>query len=145
MHRFRPDSFVCLNVLEHIADDRTALVTMTAMLPPGGVIVLLVPAFEALYGPLDHNLGHYRRYDRKSIVEMAESVGLAVQTAQYINAAGFIGWWANSKIFHRETQSRAQIVFFDRFVVPVMSRIEQWIAPPFGQSVFAVLRKPASA
>jgi SAM-dependent methyltransferase len=142
--RFRPDSFVCLNVLEHIAEDRKALSAMAAMLSTGGVIVLLVPAFEALYGPLDYNLGHYRRYTRKSMVEMAESVGLTVKSARYINAVGFFGWWANSKIFRREAQSPKQIAFFDRFVIPVMSRIESGVSPPFGQSLFAVLQKPAA-
>lgn len=143
LDRFHPDSFVCLNVLEHIADDRKALSAMAAMLPPGGVIVLLVPAFEALYGPLDYNLGHYRRYTRRSMVETAESVGLSVKTARYFNAAGFFGWWANSKLFHRESQSQKQIVFFDRFVVPIMSRVERGLPPPFGQSLFVTLRKPA--
>jgi 2-polyprenyl-3-methyl-5-hydroxy-6-metoxy-1,4-benzoquinol methylase len=139
--RFRPDSVVCLNVLEHIADDRQALAAMAAMLSPHGVIVLLVPAFDSLYGPLDYNLGHYRRYTRKSLVETALSAGLAVEKARYINFAGFFGWWANAKIFRRQAQSQKQIVLFDRFVIPVMSRIERWIAPPFGQSLFVVLRK----
>ena len=65
--RFRPDSVVCLNVLEHIADDRAALGAMSEIVVPGGVIVLLVPAFDALYGPIDRNLGHYRRYRRRSL------------------------------------------------------------------------------
>jgi 2-polyprenyl-3-methyl-5-hydroxy-6-metoxy-1,4-benzoquinol methylase len=141
--RFQPDSFVCLNVLEHIPDDRKALSAMAGMLSPGGVVVLLVPAFEALYGPLDYNLGHYRRYTRKSMVQLAQSAGLAVKTAHYINFAGFFGWWANSKLFHRQAQSQLQIVFFDRFVLPVTSRIESLIPPPFGQSLFVVLRKAA--
>jgi len=143
LRRFQPDSVVCLNVLEHIAEDRKALSAMAGMLSPSGVVVLLVPAFEALYGPLDYNLGHYRRYTRKSIVQLAESAGLAVKTAQYINLAGFFGWWANSKLFHRQAQSQKQIVFFDRFVLPLTSRIESLISPPFGQSLFVVLRKPA--
>src|SRR5581483_1165961 len=42
---FRPDSCVCLNVLEHIADDRASLEAMSAVLPGGGVVVVLVPAF----------------------------------------------------------------------------------------------------
>jgi SAM-dependent methyltransferase len=142
--QFRPDSFVCLNVLEHIADDRKALSGMAAMLSPGGVVVLLVPAFEALYGPLDYNLGHYRRYRRRAIVDLAESVGLVVKTARYVNAAGFFGWWANARLFRRTVQSQAQILFFDRFVVPIASRIEEAIPPPFGQSLFVVLRKPGA-
>lgn len=142
--RFRPDSIVCLNVLEHVQDDRKALAAMAAMLSPGGVIVVFVPAFEALYGPLDHNLGHYRRYRRKPLLEMAKSAGLTVQTAHYVNAVGFLGWWANAKIFHLEAQSPPQIALFDRFVVPAVSRIEKHIPPPFGQSLFVVLRKPGA-
>src|SRR5271170_1749833 len=49
--RFRPDSCVCLNVLEHVHDDVAALRNMSSVLSPGGVIVLIVPAFPTLYGP----------------------------------------------------------------------------------------------
>jgi SAM-dependent methyltransferase len=143
LRRFRPDSCVCLNALEHIADDRAALAAMASILEPGGAIVLLVPAFESLYGPLDHNLGHYRRYTRKSMVQLAAAAGLEVKTARYMNVTGFFGWWANSHLFRRESQSAKQIEFFDRFVAPIMSRVEAAVPTPFGQSLFVALRKPA--
>jgi 2-polyprenyl-3-methyl-5-hydroxy-6-metoxy-1,4-benzoquinol methylase len=140
--RFRPDSCVCLNVLEHIEDDLQALGAMASILETGGVIVLLVPAFQALYGPIDRNLSHYRRYNRKSINTLAASAGLIVQKAHYMNIVGFLGWWTNSHIFRRQAQSELQIKIFDRYIVPVLSRIEGIAYPPFGQSLFAVLRKP---
>jgi hypothetical protein len=62
--RFHPDCCICLNALEHIEDDRQALHGMASILSAGGVVVLLVPAFPMLYGPIDSNLGHYRRYSR---------------------------------------------------------------------------------
>ena len=62
--RERADSCVCLNVLEHIEHDGAALMGMASVLVPGSAIVLLVPAFAALYGPIDRNLEHYRRYSR---------------------------------------------------------------------------------
>ena len=40
--RFQPDSCVCLNVLEHIADDRKALAAMASVLPAGGASVLAI-------------------------------------------------------------------------------------------------------
>src|SRR5262249_7085059 len=49
----RLDTVVCLNVLEHIRDDVGALRTMRALLVPGGRLVLLVPAYRALYGTMD--------------------------------------------------------------------------------------------
>ncbi len=142
--RFAPDSVVCLNVLEHIADDGEALRRMASILSPGGVIVLLVPAFPALFGPIDRNLGHYRRYTRKSLANLAEACGLHVRLAHFVNSLGFFGWWINARILRREEQSAAQIALFDRVAVPVMSRAEAWLPPPFGQSLLAVLERPTS-
>ena len=139
--RFQPDSCVCLNVLEHIEDDCGALRAMAGLLPAGGVIVLLVPAFLALYGPTDRNLGHYRRYDRRSLRKLAEAAGLHVKKLRYMNAVGFFGWWANARIWKREANSEAQIAFFDRFVAPWLSTVEDVVPSPFGQSLFAVLQK----
>ena len=141
--RFRPDSCVCLNVLEHIADDRSALARMASVLTPGGAIVLIVPAFPSLYGPIDRNLGHYRRYDRAAIRRLAAATGLHIRKLRFMNTAGFFGWWVNAKVLPREAQSSGQIGFFDRYIVPVMSRVEDWAPPPFGQSLLAVLQKPA--
>jgi SAM-dependent methyltransferase len=140
--RFHPDSCVCLNALEHIQDDRQALHGMASILGPGGVVVLLVPAFPALYGPIDRNLGHYRRYSRASIARLAGSTGLRIRKAHYMNALGFFGWWVNSHILKRAAQSERQIEIFDRYLVPLFSRLEGLTHPPFGQSLFVVLEKP---
>jgi hypothetical protein len=105
-------------------------------------VVLLVPAFPALYGPIDSNLGHYRRYSRGSLNRLADSAGLRIRKAHYMNAAGFFGWWVNSHILRRTAQSERQIEIFDRYLVPLMSRLEGMVQPPFGQSLFAVLGKP---
>lgn len=140
--RFLPDSCVCLNVLEHIEDDVATVRRMASLLVQGGVIVLLVPAFPSLYGPIDRNLGHWRRYTRGSIRRLARDTGLRLSKLRYVNVIGFFGWWANSHIFHREAQSPHQIEVFDRWVVPLQSRLESLVRPPFGQSLFVVLSRP---
>lgn len=140
--RFQPDSCVCLNVLEHIENDGAALARMGSILTPGGIIVLLVPAFQSLYGPIDRNLGHHRRYTKASLRVLAEAAGLEIKKLHYVNVPGFFGWWINSRILRREAQSEMQIEFFDRYILPLTSRIEAIVKPPFGQSIFAVFRKP---
>lgn len=139
-HRF--DSIACLNVLEHISDDLRMLESFREVLEPGGRVVLLVPAFQALYGPIDHYLGHYRRYTKASLAETARAAGLKPLTLRFINLIGFFGWWANAKLFRRTEQSGGQIAVFDRWIVPVQERAEEWVEPPVGQSIFAVLEKP---
>jgi len=142
VRQFELDSCVCLNVLEHIEDDVAALKSMASVLSPGGVIVLLVPAFPALYGPIDRNLEHHRRYTRRSLRDASQRAGLPLKRMRYVNMIGFFGWWANAHILKLEAQSEAQIEMFDRWFVPLISRIEERITPPFGQSLFAVLQRP---
>jgi hypothetical protein len=72
----------------------------------------------------------------------ARAAGLKIRKLRYMNTIGFFGWWANARILRREAQSERQIQIFDRFVVPLMSRLEDVARPPFGQSLFAVLQKP---
>lgn len=140
--RFHPDSCVCLNVLEHVADDAAGLRAMAGILPRGGKIVLLVPAFPALYGPIDRRLDHYRRYRRATIAALAAGAGLRIEMLRYMNLPGFFGWWINAHVFKRQEQSPLQIRVFDRALVPVISRLEEFASPPFGQSIFGVLVKP---
>jgi SAM-dependent methyltransferase len=139
---FRPDCCVALNVLEHIEEDGAALRAMGSVLTPGGVVVLMVPAFPALYGPIDRNLGHFRRYRRDSIRRLAEREGFGIRKLHYWNFAGFFGWWVNARVLKREVQSERQIRMFDRYLVPRMSALERVAQPPFGQSLLAVLEKP---
>ena len=141
LERYQPDSIACLNVLEHIRRDDLALRNMWQVLRPGGRAVLMVPAFEALYGEIDERLGHYRRYTRRSLATVASGAGFRVVRMKYMNFIGFFGWWVNARIFRRTEQSPEQIAFFDRYVVPVQSRVEEFLAPPIGQSLVAVLEK----
>jgi SAM-dependent methyltransferase len=141
LQSFRADSCVCLNVLEHIEDDRDALRRMASVLAPGGIVILIIPAFPSLHGPIDELLGHHRRYTRESISRLASEIKLSVTTSYYMNAVGFFGWWTNAHLLKRHAQSASQIEFFDRYIVPIASRVENWIHPPFGQSLFVVLKK----
>jgi len=137
----RPDSIVCMNVLEHVRDERLALQHMQQVLIPGGRAVFLLPAFESLYGPIDRNLGHFRRYSKRGWRALAESAGFRVIELRYFNLIGFFGWWTNAHIFQRQELSEWQIHLFDRVGVPLLSRIEGRLEPPVGQSIFTVLEK----
>jgi SAM-dependent methyltransferase len=140
--KFQPDSCVCTNVLEHIEDHRRALAAMAEILAPQGKIVLWVPAFQRLFGPMDRQLGHFRRYRRADIVRLASLTGLRLQKMHYVNSIGFFLWWASSHLIRQRHVTENQIGIFDRLVPPWLSRLESLAPPPFGQSLFAVLQKP---
>ena len=85
--------------------------------------------------------GHYRRYSKQGLRALAAAAGFEVKTLRYMNSVGCIGWWVNARILKRTAQSDGQIRIFDRFVVPVMEWVESRVPPPFGQSLFVVLRR----
>ena len=145
LREYRPDAVACLNVLEHLRDDSQALRQIHDVLQPGGKAVLIVPAFQALYGPIDERLGHYRRYSKRQLSEVARQAGFATRVLRYLNSAGFFGWWLNAHIWKRTEQSAFQIRIFDALAVPVLRRFESCVEPPFGQSIFAVLERRGPA
>lgn len=139
---FAPDTIICLNVLEHIEDDAKALDYMFQTLEPNGNVCLIVPAYEALRGPIDNATGHYRRYTMGGLRKLSLNAGFHIAKLNYMNVVGFFGWWLNAKVFKRTSQSLFQVKTFDRFIVPVVSTVESMVSPPFGQNIFAVLVKP---
>jgi len=134
----RFDSIVLMNVLEHISDDRAALAALALRLAPGGRLVVLVPAGQWAFGPTDKRLGHFRRYDKGCARRVFSAAGLRMEFLRYYNFAGIWGWWWNARIGKLQGQCNAQIRFFDKYVVPVVSRVEYFLRPPVGQSIMAV-------
>jgi SAM-dependent methyltransferase len=138
---FEFDTIVCLNVLEHIEDDGKALSQMRALLAPGGRLVLLVPAFQFLYGSVDSALGHYRRYTRKTLLPIMQRAGFLIERSFYMNVVGMAGWFWNNRIIRRSEESGKQIWIFDRYVAPLAEFTERLLPPPAGLSLIAVGRK----
>ncbi len=64
------DIIICNDVLEHLADDNANAKALAAMLKPGGMLCVSVPALQSLFGYHDELLGHYRRYDRRMLTTL---------------------------------------------------------------------------
>jgi SAM-dependent methyltransferase len=134
------DTIVCCNVLEHIEDDRGTLADMLAILQPGGRLILLVPALMWLYGTLDEQLRHFRRYEKKELEEKLALAGFALEDCRFVNRVGILGWFVNGRVLRRRVLPRAQLKAF-RFLLPILRREEQ-NPPSTGMSLLAIARKP---
>jgi SAM-dependent methyltransferase len=135
------DCIVCLNVLEHIADDGAVIANSEALLRSGGRLVLLVPALAWLYGSLDRHLDHYRRYDRGPLCELLRQHELRPVACRWFNLFGLLGWYLNARVHHGEILPSAQLGLYDR-LVPAFRTIERLTGPPIGQSLLVVAEKP---
>src|ERR1051325_1082463 len=123
LKEYRFDTVVCLNVLEHIEDDRGALRRLYQLLEPGGHLLLFVPADQRLYGEIDRQVGHFRRYSLDQLKELIESEGFAIPEIFHQNFFGRFGWWLNGRVLRRSHVPAGQSRVFDLFV-PLLRRLE---------------------
>lgn len=138
--RFALDTVIATNVVEHIEDDLGTVVTMRRLLVPGGRAIILVPALQSIYGELDRELGHFRRYSRSRLGSLLTRAGLEVERVLWFNRVGVFGWWFNGRIRRTRLIPLDQLRTFDRLVP--MFRLERYLPLPFGQSLIAVGRAP---
>ncbi len=135
----RIDSIVCLNVLEHIEDDRSTLADMYRVLQPDGRLVLLVPAFARLFGTLDTHLRHFRRYEKEELAAKLREAGFEIEDLRFVNRPGILGWWLNGKVLRRRVLPRSQLLAF-KLLMPMLER-EKEHPPTAGLSLVAIARK----
>jgi 2-polyprenyl-3-methyl-5-hydroxy-6-metoxy-1,4-benzoquinol methylase len=138
LHRQQLDTVYCVNVLEHIEDDVAALKMFRDVIVPGGHVLIYVPAFQSAYGPLDAELGHHRRYSKRSLAAAFEKAGVELVRLRYANPVGLIGWMFNSYVTKARHHSLEQVRLFERIVAPWAFPLERLIPPPFGSSLMAV-------
>jgi SAM-dependent methyltransferase len=86
---FARDSFdlaVCLDVIEHLEDDRAALRELRRVLAPGGVLLVTVPAYQWLWSGHDVINHHHRRYSRETLERAARDAGWECARTTHFNS-----------------------------------------------------------
>ena len=73
------DTLCAFEVLEHIEGDREALLQWRTWLRPGGVLLLSVPAKMSLWTAGDEWAGHFRRYEKPSLLQLTQDAGYVVE------------------------------------------------------------------
>jgi len=135
------DTVICLNVVEHLANDLAALQNFREVLEEHGRAIVLVPCGQWLYGSLDEVLGHQRRYSRKQLTDLVEKAGFHLETMLEFNRIGVIAWWLNARLLRRRTFGYWQIQLLN-LLTPLFRVLDKFLPlPPL--SLIAVISKPA--
>ena len=134
------ESIVCLNVLEHVESDTTALRNLYRALNPGGRAIILVPRGMGLYGTLDKVLGHHRRYSQAELATKCEAAGFRIERISTFNRVSVIPWFINGRVLRRRHFGKLQVKIFDS-TVWLWKRIDRFF-PWCGLSLIVVAQKP---
>jgi hypothetical protein len=73
-----------LDVLEHQADDRGFLSALVAKMAPGSTLLLTVPALPSLWSQWDVALGHFRRYDKATLLACTTGLPLTRRETSFM-------------------------------------------------------------
>lgn len=136
------DFIFSFNVLEHIEDDRRAVHLIDGYLKPNAYLVLYLPAMNCLYGSIDKELEHYRRYNKKMIRSLFRDTQAQMQIVQikYLNTIGALGWFYTNRIAKHTSQSSAMVSFYDSYIFPPMNAIEQHLPTFFGANILIIAK-----
>jgi SAM-dependent methyltransferase len=140
---------VCLfDVLEHVDDEAGALAACRRLLGPGGRLFVTVPAYAWLWSRHDELLGHRRRYTARTLRQVAERAGFAVERLTYFNTllappimAVRLARAALRRSGHDLDRPAPWLNRALAACFAAEARLLAWMSPPFGISVLLAARR----
>ena len=148
------DLVTCLDVIEHTPDDGATLRELLRVTRPGGLLIVTVPAYPALWSWHDEANRHYRRYRSGVLREAARTGDWEVVRDTHFNSL-LLPPLALVRILRkarRGGRGRSELTFTPAWLDGLLAspfRIEAFLIRhgvrlPAGLSVLAVLRKPST-
>ncbi len=142
------DLVICAEVLEHLADEKTAAAEIIRVLKPGGTLVVSVPRYipERICWALSdayHQTanGHIRIYRKQQLVRLLESQGAVYRSSHFAHSIHSPYWWLKCLIGPERTDS-AVVNGYHRFLTwdilkkPGITRLlDALLNPLFGKSL----------
>jgi len=146
------DLVTCLDVIEHTPDDRATLAELRRVTRPGGLLVVTVPAYQALWSWHDVVNCHFRRYDSGSLRAAAREAGWHVVRDTHFNGlllapAAAVRLAQRRRRAHPRSDLELTPAALDG-LLELPLRLEALLVRaglrlPAGLSLLAVLRRPA--
>lgn len=142
------DTVICLDVLEHIKDDRSAFKQLFRLVKSSGRLIILVPAFPQLWTERDVKYGHYRRYTKETLKKLFISNKFhKTISLRYWNFIGAIITWflikAKINIDTDRVISEKSILvsYINKILNLWLQNVERYSIFPYGLSILAVFEK----
>jgi SAM-dependent methyltransferase len=131
------DTVVYIDVLEHIEDDRGEMQRAAALLKPGGHLIVLSPAHQALFTPFDASIGHFRRYNKRMLREITPGE-LKVERLWYLDAAGLTASLGNRLFLQQSMPTPAQLELWDTWMIRLSRIVDPLTFYALGKTVVGV-------
>jgi SAM-dependent methyltransferase len=140
-------TILAFDVIEHVEDDVFFVKELRRVLANDGVLIIVVPALQSLYGKRDKSLGHFRRYNREEITRVLSESNLQIQYLNYWNLLGLFPYAFSERFLHREISDRIRTGKFSYIQRILVKFITKWLifegklCLPVGLSLISISRK----
>jgi len=134
------ETVLFIDSLEHIEEDEKTLKAAADILLPEGKIIIIAPAHNFLFSEFDRKIGHYRRYNKKSLRAIIPE-GMQEVSFKYIDSIGFFLNLTNKYMLKSANPKLNQILFWDRCIVPVSKFVDRIFNYNFGKNIVLVIKK----
>ncbi|MBI9084521.1 MAG: class I SAM-dependent methyltransferase [Desulfobacterales bacterium] len=131
------DTILYIDVLEHIDNDRLELERASRHLRRGGHLIVVSPAIPALYSEFDKSVRHFRRYTRQSLGGITPA-RLDLIELRYIDSLGMLTSSANRFLLKKDVPNLGQILFWDRFLIPLSRVVDPALSYKFGKTICGI-------
>jgi 2-polyprenyl-3-methyl-5-hydroxy-6-metoxy-1,4-benzoquinol methylase len=145
------DLVLATDIIEHVDNDAQAISEISRVLKSSARSIITVPAFPSLWGLQDTVSHHKRRYRKEDFIEKLKASGLEVEDCFYFNYLLFFPIWMARhiiRVFKINLQSEnglnpswVNCMLKKIFLLDVCT--SRKVAPPFGVSLLAILKKSA--
>jgi len=133
------DFVFALNVVEHIENDKLALINIDKLLKKKGKMFILVPAYQNLYNHFDVSLEHYRRYTKSTLKNIFPNKHNIIKT-KYFNSLGIFAWFLVGKLMSKKIIPESNMNLYNK-IIPIVKFFDFITVSRFGLSVIAVYEK----
>jgi ubiquinone/menaquinone biosynthesis C-methylase UbiE len=131
------DTIIYIDVLEHIENDKEEFETAVKFLKDKGYLIVLSPAHQFLYTPFDKAIGHFRRYNKSSLQQVASS-NLKCIKILYLDSVGGLASLGNKLILNSASPNHKQIQFWDKVLVPASRFVDRIFNYKIGKSILGI-------
>jgi len=133
------------NVLEHIEDERNALLELSNSLAKGGILAIYVPAHSFLYTEMDNSIGHFRRYSKADLKQKTSNLGLELVYLSYSDSLGYLATLLVKFIGYKSTANLGaarSLSMYDKYLYPISKTLDALGARYIvGKNIIMILKK----
>lgn len=135
------DCVLYIDVLEHIEDDAAETRRAADRLESGGSLMILCPAHQFFFSDFDRAIGHYRRYNARTLAALTAEA-LVLERVFYLDSAGMLLSLANRLRHGKGVPSKWLILIWDRAFIPVSRLLDPLFGYRLGKTVVGIWKKP---